>query len=239
MAGLQDAVIAAHGGARRWSGVSMVRAHLLNGGAIWALKEQDGVLDDCSVKADLHRQFVSHAPFGAPALHSVFTGGYVAVEDEADRVLQDRRRPKESFAGHARWTPWDRLQLAYFAGEAMWTYLTVPFCFAMPGFASEEIGPWTERGETWQRLKVTFPPDVATHCAEQIFHFGDDGLMRRHDYTVDILDASPAVQYMSEYEEIDGIMVPTRRRVFPAGAEGGSTGEPSLVSIDLERVTFA
>jgi hypothetical protein len=68
-------------------------------------------------------------------------------------------------------------------------YLTSPFLYTYPGFESEKIEPWQENGEEWRRLKVTFPEYVASHTKTQITHFGPDGLMRRHDYTVDILDA--------------------------------------------------
>ena len=42
-------------------------------------------------------------------------------------TLQARERPEESFAGHKQETPWDDLRVAYFQGEALWTYLTTPF----------------------------------------------------------------------------------------------------------------
>jgi len=45
------------------------------------------------------------------------------------------------------------LQLAYFAGYAMWTYLNIPFLLAGPGVESEELETWQEAGETWRRLK--------------------------------------------------------------------------------------
>jgi hypothetical protein len=45
---------------------------------------------------------------------------------------------RHSFAGHTLETQWTTLQLAYFVGTAMWTYLTQPFTFALPGFESTE-----------------------------------------------------------------------------------------------------
>jgi len=48
-----------------------------------------------------------------------------------------------------------------FSGYALWTYLTQPFLYAYPGFVAEEIPPWKENGETWRRLKVIFPDNVA------------------------------------------------------------------------------
>jgi hypothetical protein len=49
------------------------------------------------------------------------------------------------------------LQLAYFVGTAMWTYLTQPFTFAHPGFQTTELDPWPEKGEQWRRLRVIWP----------------------------------------------------------------------------------
>ena len=82
----------------------------------------------------------------------------------------------------------------------MWTYLTTPFLFAMDGIATEELQPWREDGETWRRLKVTFPDGIATHSAVQVFYFGSDGLLKRHDYDADVLGGSPAAHYVHEYQ---------------------------------------
>ncbi len=54
----------------------------------------------------------------------------------------------------------------------MWTYLNTPFLFALDGVKTEEIEPWRENGETWRRLKVTFPPNIASHSTVQTFFFG-------------------------------------------------------------------
>jgi hypothetical protein len=40
------------------------------------------------------------------------------------QTVEELLQPRESFKGHAVDTPWTRLQLAYFVGYAMWTYLT-------------------------------------------------------------------------------------------------------------------
>jgi hypothetical protein len=104
-------------------------------------------------------------------------------------VIESRDSPRTSFAGHVNETPWDQLHAAYFNGYALWTYLTQPFLYAYPGFVTDEIEPWEENGETWRRLKVIFPDNIASHAREQITYFGADGLMRRHDYAVDVLPA--------------------------------------------------
>jgi hypothetical protein len=66
MGDLRRLAIAAHGGLDRWNQLSTMRAHQLVGGALWALKQQDGILSDTYVQIQLHRQFASHSPFGKP-----------------------------------------------------------------------------------------------------------------------------------------------------------------------------
>jgi hypothetical protein len=236
---LRDHVIAAHGGLEGWNELTSVKAHLVNGGVLWAMKGQAGVINDVNVRVDLHREFTSHFPFGRPGLRSAFTADRVAIESDAEEVVEERFNPRDSFAGHTLETPWDKLHLAYFAGYAMWTYLTSPFSFVTPGFQTEELSRWQEHGQTWRRLKVTFPGHIASHCKEQTFYFDADGLIRRHDYIAEVLGSSgPAAHYSSEHEEFDGIKVPTKRRVYLIGENGSVTEEPLIVSIDLDNIEF-
>jgi hypothetical protein len=73
MSNLLETVIEAHGGLERWSELDAVSARLVQGGALWALKGQQGVLDDVFVRASLHQERESHHPFGAPDRRSAFT----------------------------------------------------------------------------------------------------------------------------------------------------------------------
>src|SRR3954447_20355410 len=214
--------IKAHGGLERWNQLNTVSARLIQGGALWALKGQKGVLDGVVVTASLHEERVSHRPFGAPDRHSVFTPDRVAIETDDGTVIEGLDRPRASFAGHTLETPWNTLQLAYFVGTAMWTYLTQPFTFALPGFESGELEPWDEAGQRWRRLRVTWPSYLATHSTEQTLYFTDDGFLARHDYDVEINAGNPAAHYVSDYEEVAGIKLPTKHRIFPRTPDGGS-----------------
>ncbi|WP_307072141.1 hypothetical protein [Streptomyces canus] len=120
----------------------------------------------------------------------------------------------------------------------MWTYLTAPFTFAASDVHTEELPSLKENGQTLRRLKVTFPDRIATHSREQIFHFDQQGLLRRHDYSADVLNAGPVAHYSSDYKEFDGIMLPTRRRVHPLAADGTVNHELELVTIDIESALF-
>jgi hypothetical protein len=100
-----------------------------------------------------------------------------------------------AFAGHTMNTRWDLLHRGYFNGYARWTYLTTPFLMAMPGFEVTEITPWQEGAERWRGLRARFPDVIASH-REQDFYFGDDFLLRRHDYQLEIAGGIPVAQYV-------------------------------------------
>ncbi len=238
MSDLLDTVIEAHGGLKRWSELDSVSARLLQGGALWALKGHAGVLDDVFVRARLHQEQESHHPFGAPDQRSFFTPERVAIETTSGELIDALDDPRPSFDGHTVETVWTTLQLAYFVGTAMWTYLTQPFTFALPGFETTELDPWTESGEKWRRLHVVWPSSLATHSTEQTLYVGDDGLFRRHDYDVEISGGTTAAHYLSDYVEVAGILVPTRHRIFPRQSDGQSLPEPLIVSIDLSDISF-
>jgi hypothetical protein len=235
---LLKTVIDAHGGLERWRQLDAVSARLIQGGALWTLKGQQGVLDDVYVRASLHEERESHHPFGAPDRRSSFTPERVAIETTKGDVVEALEQPRASFAGHTLETPWTTLQLAYFVGTAMWTYLTQPFTFALPGFETSELEPWRENGEAWRRLHVVWPSYLATHSTEQTLYIGSDGLFRRHDYDVEIQGGTEGAHYISDYTEVAGIRLPTRHRIFPRAADGQSLAEPLIVSIDLSEIAF-
>jgi hypothetical protein len=239
MSTLAKVAMDAHGGLDRWRRLKAVSAHLVQGGALWKLKGHDGTLSDVHLTVDLRREWASHWPFMQANQRTSFQSDRIAIETRDGAVVEERRNPRESFKGHVLDTPWDNLQLAYFAGYAMWTYLNAPFLFALPGVETEEIQPWQEKGEAWRRLRVTFPVSIATHSAQQTFYFDQQGLLKRHDYDVDISGGTPAAHYVSELEEFSGIMVPTRHTVLGRQPDGRPVPTPVVVSIDISEVEFS
>jgi len=47
------------------------------------------------------------------------------------------------------------------------------------------------------------------------------------------------VRYPSEYREFDGIMVPTRRRVYVRKPDGSPARDSVSVAIEITNVTFS
>ncbi|MFC4527174.1 hypothetical protein ISN76_10750 [Dyella halodurans] len=235
---LLELAVEAHGGLKRWQALRHVAAELSVGGVIWELKGQPGLFSNANYSADLQVQRATLGRFGNTDRLVQFSPDKLVLETSAGHVLEERAHPREAFAGHDNETPWDPLHAAYFNSYALWTYLTQPFLYTYPGFQVAEIEPWQEDGETWRRLKVLFPGTVASHTREQVSYFGPDGLMRRHDYAVDILGGAQGAHYMDDYRDVDGLRIPHRRRVYPLGAGNERVAEPLLVTIDISAVSF-
>ena len=94
------------------------------------------------------------------------------------------------------------------------------FLVALPGVSVLELEPVDENGLELTGLQVRFGPDFASHSTFQEFYFGPDLLLARHDYRVEIAGGFPAIQYISDFTEADGIRVPTKRRAYRCGEDG-------------------
>jgi hypothetical protein len=239
MSDLVELAVEAHGGAQRWEQLSRFRAAGSITGAIWSLKGKAGLMDDVVLEGETRDQRLQITPFPRPGEHVIWEPHREAIENADGVLIEERLKPDTAFAGQTRTSPWDNLQVAYFASEANWNYFVAPFIFMRSDFVTEEIDPWNEGGQTWRSLLVTYPESVVAHTRQQTYYFDDAGLLRRLDYSVDILGGGPAVHYPSEYREFDGIMVPTRRRVYVRNPDGSPALDSVSIAIDISDVSFS
>jgi hypothetical protein len=231
---LLAAAVAAHGGLDRWNRVRNVRVDAAITGAFWQAKGKSEAMARVRFEVDTARQGLA-MEFVGPGLRSTFEPDRVVLR-RADGTVVARDDPERSFAGHQFATPWDDLHLAYFTGEALWTYLTTPFLLTWPGFTCAEIAPVEVGGETWRRLHVTFPDHIRSHTREQVLCFGPDGLLRRHDFAIDVVDPDTESQlHATDYRDVDGIIVPTTRRAYATAGEQRIL----LVAIDIADITLS
>ncbi len=236
MSNLLETVIEAHGGIDRWNEIQEITAKIISSGALFILKGQADAADTSEAYVRAHSPYTERRPFKKVGQYSVFEPQKVAIKTDDGAVVAERERPRAAFAGHALHTPWDDLHLTYFRGYAIWEYLTTPFLFKMPGFQSEEIDEWKEEGETWRRLKVTFPASVPSHCTEQLFYFDQEAMLRRHDYNTYDIGGSEAANYASDYVSFDGIKLPTKRRVYRRDSDNMPVKDTVFVSIDINNL---
>ena len=239
MSELLESVIEAHGGAGRFQSAQDVELDIESGGLAFAMRfRRPPARYTAHVSTTEPRTVISAWP--DEDRRGVFERDSVRVESASGEVLARRDDPRADFGKLRRKLWWDELDLLYFAGYALWNYVNTPFMFLRPGFELDEIEPWSEDGERWRRLRVRFPPDIPTHSREQEFYFDEGGRLRRLDYTAEVFGSwAKAAHYCHDHQEFDGLLVPTRRRVYPRKPDNRPRPRPTLVRLDIRDVTLA
>jgi hypothetical protein len=235
---LLDMAVEAHGGLERWSTVKTIDVDLSITGAVWYVKGRPNVLADIAMRVDTEAERVV-TTFADKDARTTFEPDRIVIAKKDGTLIEGRDEPERSFAEQAPDAAWDDVQVAYFSGEALWTYLNIPFLYTRPDFATEEIDPIEVGEEKWRRLKVIFPDNVKSHTREQISCFGPDGLLRRHDYTVDILGGATGLNFALDYVDVGGIMFPRQRRVYAYEGDYQIVTDPVLVAIDVTKITLS
>jgi hypothetical protein len=230
---LLETALTAHGGLRRWNEIKSITVNASISGAFWSVKHQADALQNIRFVVDTTRQRLA-MDFVGQDKRSVFEPDRVEIHRAGGELIDARDNPEKSFEGQHFESPWDDLDLAYFTGEALWTYLNTPFVYTGAGFATKEIDPIEIDGETWRRLQVTFPENLKTHSREQVTCFGPDGLLRRHDFTIDLLGGAPSQLLATDYRDVDGVVIPTTRRAY---ADELGPDQP-MVAIDMSEITI-
>jgi hypothetical protein len=235
---LVDKAIEAHGGLERFQAVNEVVVNLRVGGFAFVMRFQRGALAALEARVNTKQQEARFSPYPEPGRQGVYERGAVRIESDDGETIARRENPRAAFRGlrHNIW--WDDLDLLYFAGYALWNYVSAPFMFKRPGFDLEELEPWQEGGEQWSRLHVVFPEDIDTHSREQDFYFDERGLLRRLDYTAEVFgNWAKAAHYCWEHRPFDGLVVPTRRKVTPRKRNNRPRSRPVLVWLEIDDVT--
>jgi hypothetical protein len=213
-----------------------VAADLRLGGWALPLRFQRGKLADYTGEVSTREPQAVLSPYPGEGRRGVFEGDRVRIETTDGEVLEERTNPRAAFGGRRNlW--WDDLDLLYFASYALWGYVTAPFLFVREGFVVEDEEPWREGGETWEGIRVTFPPDIPAHSQQQSYWFGPDGLIRRNDYTAEVFGPwAKAAHYCWDYRDFGGFMVPTRRAAMPRGPGRRPMRAITLVSIAIDDI---
>jgi hypothetical protein len=231
-------VLEAHGGLERWKTHKELSSTIVSGGTLWSLKGVDMTPIPRVVTTDLRRQWMSVTPFGDPNWTMTWMPNHVKIQSNAGDVIAERENPRQAFAGHLFNTPWDPLHLAYFNGYAMWTYHALPFVLAEPGYHVTEIAPIEQDGINLRGISVRFPIGIHTHTSEQRLYFTDDRMLCRLDYEVDIWVNTAASHIITDYITVDGLRLPTKRRVHPRAPDGSFDRGVDRVTIDMSNYAF-
>jgi hypothetical protein len=138
MNALAQPAIEAHGGPRRWNELEFVTAHLDEDGALWGLKGHLELFGETNVPVGMRSEWASPHPFLATRARTRFEPHRIALESENGELIEELKQLPASFAGHGLETSRSKLQLTYFTGYEMWTYLNLPFLSARMGVMSDK-----------------------------------------------------------------------------------------------------
>ena len=236
---LLSAVLDAHGGLDDWQSVRRLRARFSRGGPFWTARGWP-VLANETVTLDAHREHIEFTPFLAEDRTSVFDVDpeRVTIRNRDGHVIEERTRPRDSFPSQFDpfATPWDAIQVAYFASAAMWNYLTEPFGFTYPGVQAREIEPWNEDGETWRRLAVTFPPSNANHNPDQVFYYDERFMLRRMDYSPEVTRQPADCPLHARSQDVRRVRVPNAPARVPPRRGRCRRQSVAVIKFDIDAV---
>ncbi len=233
-ASLLHDVVAAHGGIDRWNGLDALDAVISASGFLFTAKRRP-VLDHVRMRAWTREPRFAFYDFPERGQLAELVGtNEVRMSGKDGAVLRRRTDPRSAFRTFRRLFSWDDLDFIYFAGYATWNYLTAPFLLTWPGFAFTELNPVNIGASTLRRLDVTFPDTVPTHSRRQVFYFDERYLLRRLDYTAEVVGGwAHAAHLCEEHRTFGGILAPTRRTVLPLFFGTRPLPGPTLVSITV------
>jgi hypothetical protein len=228
--------IEAHGGMAYWNSLTAIEAEISAGGFLFTAKRRP-VLRRVRMRASTTGPRFAFLDFPKPGQTAELIGtDEVRILDSEGTIVVQRKDPRLAFRKIRRQFFWDELDFVYFGGYATWNYLTAPFILARKGFQIEALEP-LQGVPGLTRLQVTFPADVPTHSRQQIFYFDDQRLLRRLDYTAEVVGGwAHAAHLCDEYRTFDRLKAPTRRRALPLLFGHRPLPGPTLVEIEVHDI---
>lgn len=231
-------VVDQHGGSHLWQRCRSIEARLSSGGLAFASRFQGGALLNRTIGLRPHARRLTAEPYPGPGFIGIWTPELVRIARTSGGIDRERQNPRHAFDSFAKHVRWDELDVLYFAGYALWNYLTFPFLLAEPGVEVRQTSGSPEGMSGCLTLCATFPDDFPTHSREQRFHIDRETLLlRRHDYTADVIGRwASAANVCVASEQVAGLRFYTRRRVYPRLGANLVVPIPTLVWIELSDV---
>ena len=231
-----EEIIHAHGGRGLWNSLYGLEVRISAWGFLFKAKHLPA-LEHTRIWASTQQPHLIFYDFPKAGQTGEFIGTEeVRIRGSNGQVLQSRSMPRAAFRGLRRNLWWDFLDFIYFGGYATWNYLVTPFLFLRAGFTFEYLGERNDKTGTLFCFRIIFPDDVPTHCRTQTFYFDKDKLLRRIDYTAEVVGHwAHAAHLCNEYRDFSGLKIPTRRRVRPLLFNRILRG-PTLVALEIHDV---
>jgi hypothetical protein len=231
-----EEIINAHGDIDLWNSLDGLASRISARGFLFRAKHLP-VLEHTRIWTSTQKPHFIFYDFPKPGQTGELIGNEeVLIRDSNGRVLQIRSNPRAAFRELRRNLWWDYLDFIYFGGYATWNYLLTPFLFLRSGFTFEYLGQRNDKSGTLSCFRIIFPDDIPTHCRAQTFYFDKNKLLRRLDYTAEVVGSWAHVAHLcDEYRDFSGLKIPISRRVRPIFHNRILPG-PTLVALDIHDV---
>jgi hypothetical protein len=146
-----------------------------------------------------------------PGGRGFYSAGEVRLVGARGEVVESARH-RATFSGWRKYRRWSPLDALYFFGYAIAHYHSLPFTLVDGRPVAIVRARWGER--LLHGLRVELPADLHTHCRTQAFFF-DEGLLRRHDYTAEIVGSLARGSHLwDDFAPAGGLPVARRRVVL-------------------------
>jgi len=207
----------AHGGLNRWNMVESIELHLDIFGPILVTKFKSPWLSNITANVFTDKPYVSIHNFPEEGHTGIFDGYDVYIFNANDAIYCERNYRNNNELKTKPRLHWDHLDLIYFLGYALWNYICSPYIFNNKGFDCHQGEDFMETdGAVLSTLHVRYPSHIPTHSKQQVFYFDQRGLLKRNDYTAEIVSQiAIGSHFCKDHKTFDGLVFPTHRTVFP------------------------
>jgi hypothetical protein len=230
---LRDEVFEAAGGVR-WTSLSRFTGHLMLDGSLVEPLVGPHSLKEIVAEGDLASRSIRISGFSDTGATWGFYPDFVTIQRDDGAFIGARRETAPRPFRVAK----DEAELVYLCGLSIWSCMTAPLVMLGEAAHTEELGAWSERGETWRRLRVTAPAGALAYAREAVMYFGGDGLLRRTDFDIMCGDTIRLVAYSSAHHSFSGLTVPTLHRTVRRSASGGALEKKPVLDIEIFDVAF-
>jgi hypothetical protein len=210
-AALVERGVARHGGWGRWHDLRRVsfRAVSLGGLLPWLKGHPRTFPTPGEVETFPHERRTVFRRYPDDAHDGIFDRGDVRLESGGATTLESRDH-RATFRGLRKLRRWQPLDALYFFGYALWHYHALPFTLGDARFLRPR------RAGALAGVEVELPADFPSHSRREAFFFDAEGLIRRHDYTADVVGAwARGAHLWGDHVEVGGFAFAGRRRVVP------------------------
>jgi hypothetical protein len=218
--------IEAYGGEERWRSLDSIDARVTCGGLLFRWKRGRG-FKNLDLKAKVWEPWIRLSPLDADGLLGTLDGHDVTIERPSGEIVEEREYAREKFPYGRRFFHWDQVDVVYFAGYALWNYLTLPALLIRDDIKWEQISD--------NVLEANFPDWIPTHARRQKFHFDPEtGLLQQYDYTAEVFGGWAKASHALRHETSDGVVYTSERLIMPTIA--GKPGKfPMLIHAVIDK----